>query len=454
MNLSYRRDKDHNYMVLDAPGKLTGTEYQIRMIVSNRIPHLLKCNMRMIDGKAVFYYEITGMQPMFRTFEKTALNQADIIGILLDIKKALENVEGYLLEGNELIFEAECLFFDIQTRKWHMCYLPSYGGDMAEGFRGLAEYILKKLDHSDEKAVLLGYDVYSRASEENYKLSEILQIVYQNRDKDMDIKKADEEQVYEEQVFEERSFEEPIYEEKSYQEQPYERQKEEKNHQEENKQICKEKEINNDNINAAVSKHKRQKVQKKDRRSKNIKYILYAIFIIFIFGITALLVVSGMINIAQAGGVLFLAAGIFIYVVSIKAEDIRDCFQKKRKKNTYDDFTEEARTCVMREGDSICMAILISVRPQEYGNALLFKEEMHIGKEERQADICIPCDVISRIHAKIVRMEDCYYLTDLGSTNGTYINGKRIPENEPVKLEQGDMLAFANVEYIFQLQNS
>ena len=27
MDVSYRRDKDHNYMVLDAPGMVTGEEY-------------------------------------------------------------------------------------------------------------------------------------------------------------------------------------------------------------------------------------------------------------------------------------------------------------------------------------------------------------------------------------------------------------------------------------------
>ena len=78
---------------------------------------------------------------------------------------------------------------------------------------------------------------------------------------------------------------------------------------------------------------------------------------------------------------------------------------------------------------------------------------MHIGKEELQADICLPFEVISRIHAKVIRKEGRYYLRDLASTNGTYINGKRLPAEETVKLEQGDMGAFANVEYIFQMQS-
>ena len=180
MDVSYRRDKDHNYMVLDAPGNITGEEYQVRMIIGNQIPYILKCNKRMMDGKAVFFYEITGKQPMFRKFEKTLLNFEDITDLLQDIKKALENADRYLLDENQILFEPEYLFFDVQNRKWNLCYLPSYQGNITENFRILSEYILKKLDHSDEQAVRLGYEIYSKASEENYRISEILQMAYQS----------------------------------------------------------------------------------------------------------------------------------------------------------------------------------------------------------------------------------------------------------------------------------
>ena len=39
------------------------------------------------------------------------------------------------------------------------------------------------------------------------------------------------------------------------------------------------------------------------------------------------------------------------------------------------------------------------------------------------------------------------YLTDLNSTNGTYINGDRIDVGKEYPLEEGDMVAFAGSRF-------
>ncbi|MCL2004760.1 MAG: SpoIIE family protein phosphatase [Planctomycetaceae bacterium] len=54
---------------------------------------------------------------------------------------------------------------------------------------------------------------------------------------------------------------------------------------------------------------------------------------------------------------------------------------------------------------------------------------------------------ISREHAVISHDETGYYLTDLGSRNGTYINGNAVKEK--IKLADGDLLRFCDLELIF-----
>lgn len=49
---------------------------------------------------------------------------------------------------------------------------------------------------------------------------------------------------------------------------------------------------------------------------------------------------------------------------------------------------------------------------------------------------------VSRHHARIVRENGQYSVVDLGSTNGTYVNGKAAPYNQAIPLNDGDTLSF------------
>ncbi|MDX1692068.1 MAG: FHA domain-containing protein, partial [Acidimicrobiia bacterium] len=56
------------------------------------------------------------------------------------------------------------------------------------------------------------------------------------------------------------------------------------------------------------------------------------------------------------------------------------------------------------------------------------------------ADVHLPDDDVSRQHALVWREAGAVWLVDLGSSNGTYVNGERVVD--VIDLLDGDRLAF------------
>lgn len=56
--------------------------------------------------------------------------------------------------------------------------------------------------------------------------------------------------------------------------------------------------------------------------------------------------------------------------------------------------------------------------------------------------------LISHDHAEIFLADGTLKIRDLGSTNGTYVNGVRIADGQAASLKEGDVLHFANAEFV------
>ena len=54
---------------------------------------------------------------------------------------------------------------------------------------------------------------------------------------------------------------------------------------------------------------------------------------------------------------------------------------------------------------------------------------------------------VSRKHAGIRKIDSTYELADLGSTNGIYVNGHKVPKKT---LESGDIIRIGNSEAVFR----
>jgi serine phosphatase RsbU (regulator of sigma subunit) len=92
---------------------------------------------------------------------------------------------------------------------------------------------------------------------------------------------------------------------------------------------------------------------------------------------------------------------------------------------------------------------LILVQGSEQKNIILNRSPFTVGRKVDK-DLVIADPRVSRDHAQILQEGPNFFLEDLGSKHGTYVNGERIQRH---KLERGDRLEFGTRDSAFVLFN-
>ena len=77
MKAEYRRDMNHNYLVLEKE-ELDTASYQVRILVGNMVPSLLKCRVQGLDGRCLIFYDVTSLQPLSVLYEKKKFRAEDL----------------------------------------------------------------------------------------------------------------------------------------------------------------------------------------------------------------------------------------------------------------------------------------------------------------------------------------------------------------------------------------
>mgnify|MGYP001186192932 CR=1 FL=1 len=60
---------------------------------------------------------------------------------------------------------------------------------------------------------------------------------------------------------------------------------------------------------------------------------------------------------------------------------------------------------------------------------------------------------VSRRHSRFICQNDQWFVEDLDSTNGTFVNGSKIPPHQRTKIHKGDILRFGQIELEFCLED-
>ena len=70
---------------------------------------------------------------------------------------------------------------------------------------------------------------------------------------------------------------------------------------------------------------------------------------------------------------------------------------------------------------------------------------MIVGRH-RSCDVVINDETVSGRHCQITESPDGYVIEDLGSSNGTFVNGKRV---ETTRLKSGNRITLGTASFVF-----
>lgn len=452
MRLSFEHDLAHNYVIPEAEvpngeAAFPETEYELHMLEENQIPGFLDCVRKKINGKNQYYYEITSRQSLTQICESEPLTAESIRLLLYCLYQALQQMDPYLLDGNKIVLEPEMIYLDIESREAFFCYWPLCGQTIQESFRMLASYLLYHLERSDTEAVLLMYEINRKVQEKNFALLDLLQEKMQAAEQN-----RKPENQYREKDISERNSQENIQEENILQEKT-------------------EKSLKNKDAKKKREPKKKREMARKQKEVKCDGNMAAGVICLVVLGIVAIAARMEFLTITQAGGIAFLLIGGMAYVLS--PEKRRKTKKEKEKKtseinwempepvptvrenglqgNQSSPSQEEmvgATTVLWEGGEKYQQHLtLISMNARERNSVVLVNDSYLIGKLKSKVDIYIDDASVSRIHARIQKEENEYYLCDMNSTNGTYLNGRRLGIQEKVPIHVSDEITFAGLGY-------
>src|SRR4051812_31841537 len=93
-------------------------------------------------------------------------------------------------------------------------------------------------------------------------------------------------------------------------------------------------------------------------------------------------------------------------------------------------------------------AVLVMFRSDGQKRSFSIARDMTVIGRREDCDLRIPLGEVSRKHCRLVRDGDTLKLEDLGSSNGTFLNGQRVQE---ALLSPGDTIQVGPVAFALQI---
>lgn len=489
MKITYKKNLHHNYLVISADQENTDESYCVKMLRENTIGGIIKPEHRIIDGQVHYYFDITSKQSLDTIHAKATINYDKIKKLFLDLLDTISRSYEYLLDENDLFIYPEHIYIDLSSGQVYICYLPGYNKDLGKQIIELVEYIMNKIDYKDKGAVLYVYNIYSICKEDGISFNTLSEVV--RRDKQEGPIKNDTKKKTS-LANNKLDLSEPIIKEQSP--------------------------IKQNPLNQVPIMMEKILDDKEQSYYPLKTYIytglcILSFIIILVSSFSTKIIYNSLGNRIDYGklfALLLILTCVIGYIMkkiwdknkrltkivsreeyvdpryeemkqngNIKKHNISndksmdksidilidkpiDKIRSSRINRSLTDRTNEswetkeyiAQTTLLNGNTYNMESCLEPERDDVYEPIQINDFPFIIGKQKDNVDYCLNKEVVSRYHVKITKDKDKYYITDLNSTNGTYLNEMALSCYQRHEMQEGDKVDIAGIKYIFKVHET
>lgn len=407
-------------------------EFGENILRYNEIDGILGAQVQQVDNRPQYLYEIGDRISLSELFQREQMTAEGLRGLINQLILLFEKAKEYLLDEKDLILLSEYAFYDEKKKKLSVAYLDGYGREVRQGISELMESCMNYMDHRDKELIFLVYGLHKISKEENFSVHRLTEMVGEKEPGDSEVWR-------------------PLAWETG--------------------ERCDTKETegavrHSGSISGRPPEEERQQREggQKNRPCRKgwlgyIKIGMYAAAGVFIF---AAAIYSGILTKPASGKPDMLKAVILAGVLAIAEGYLimkeRETTNGGKEGNTGVVRSVDDKTTVLLETGLDATVVLdernvqplyFDLIPEDWQREEIRvrKSPFFIGKNPEKADAVIGDAEISRVHAKIVVEEEGIYVIDQESTNGTYVNGKRLVPWERRRIGRDDRVGFSSVCY-------
>lgn len=174
----YERNISGSYLKLPV---LEENVFDERMLLRHKIGGLLPVEKCYVNGGGQYWYCITGKQSLETLCGIRPVGLALIETLLSSLCSQIEIMEQNLICVESLQLSPDLIFVSNSNQEFLFLVYPGCKKPMDQSFRQLMEYILTKLDHRDSASVQIAYAIYEKTLEEGYTLADIWSYVLSHK---------------------------------------------------------------------------------------------------------------------------------------------------------------------------------------------------------------------------------------------------------------------------------